>query len=118
MRVALIALLFETVPPKAYGGTERVVHWLVEELTRLGHEVTLYAAGGSKTSARLVKCCHASFRELDIKDFTDTSTDHYIAQLQLAISGIYEHDIVHVHHGTYPFQLTVLEANEQKMPIV
>ena len=53
MRIAQIAPLTEAVPPKLYGGTERVVHWLTEELVALGHEVTLYASGDSCTSARL-----------------------------------------------------------------
>src|SRR4051794_35060475 len=54
MRIAQIAPLAESVPPKLYGGTERVVHWLTEELVALGHEVTLFASGDSKTSANLV----------------------------------------------------------------
>jgi hypothetical protein len=54
MRIAQIAPLAESVPPKLYGGTERVVHWLTEELVRQGHQVTLFASGDSKTSARLV----------------------------------------------------------------
>jgi len=54
MRIAQIAPLAESVPPKLYGGTERVVHWLTEELQGLGHEVTLFASGDSKTSAELV----------------------------------------------------------------
>jgi glycosyltransferase involved in cell wall biosynthesis len=54
MRIAQIAPLAESVPPKLYGGTERVVSWLTEELVRLGHEVTLFASGDSLTNARLV----------------------------------------------------------------
>ena len=54
MRIAQIAPLAESVPPKLYGGTERVVHWLTEELVRQGHQVTLFASGDSKTSARLI----------------------------------------------------------------
>jgi hypothetical protein len=54
MRIAQIAPLFEAVPPKRYGGTERVVHWLTEELVALGHDVTLFASGDSITSAELV----------------------------------------------------------------
>jgi glycosyltransferase involved in cell wall biosynthesis len=53
MRIAQIAPLAESVPPKLYGGTERVVHWLTEELVRQGHEVTLFASGDSRTSATL-----------------------------------------------------------------
>ena len=54
MRIAQIAPLAESVPPKLYGGTERVVAWLIEELIELGHEVTLFASGDSKTRANLV----------------------------------------------------------------
>jgi glycosyltransferase involved in cell wall biosynthesis len=53
MRIAQVAPLAESVPPKLYGGTERVVAWLIDELVNLGHEVTLFASGDSKTSARL-----------------------------------------------------------------
>ena len=54
MRIAQIAPLFESVPPRRYGGTERVVHWLTEELVAMGHDVTLFATGDSTTSAALV----------------------------------------------------------------
>src|ERR1700679_4234450 len=54
MHIAQIAPLTEAVPPKLYGGTERVVSWLTEELIALGHEVTLFASGDSSTSAKLV----------------------------------------------------------------
>src|SRR5579862_173761 len=53
MHIAQVAPLTEAIPPKLYGGTERVVSWLTEELIALGHDVTLYASGDSVTSARL-----------------------------------------------------------------
>jgi hypothetical protein len=53
MRIAQVAPLTEAVPPKLYGGTERVVHWLTEELVALGNDVTLFASGDSRTSAKL-----------------------------------------------------------------
>ena len=53
MRIAQVAPLTEAVPPKLYGGTERVVSWITEELVSLGHDVTLFASGDSKTSAKL-----------------------------------------------------------------
>ena len=53
MRIAQVAPLTEAVPPKLYGGTERVVYWLTEELVALGHDVTLFASGDSCTSAKL-----------------------------------------------------------------
>jgi glycosyltransferase involved in cell wall biosynthesis len=54
MRIAQVAPLAESIPPKLYGGTERVVAWLIEELVKLGHDVTLFASGDSRTSAKLV----------------------------------------------------------------
>ena len=57
MRIAQVAPLYESVPPKQYGGTERVVSYLTEELVRQGHEVTLFASGDSATQARLIPCC-------------------------------------------------------------
>jgi Glycosyltransferase Family 4 len=62
MRIAQIAPLYECVPPKLYGGTERIVSYLTEELVRQGHEVTLFASGDSKTSAKLVPCCDTAVR--------------------------------------------------------
>src|ERR1700756_754589 len=62
MRIAQLAPLAEAVPPKLYGGTERVVSWLTEELVDMGHEVTLFASGDSTTNAALVACSSRSFR--------------------------------------------------------
>jgi hypothetical protein len=57
VRIAQVAPLYESVPPKLYGGTERVVSYLTEELVRLGHDVTLFASGELRTAARLVAAC-------------------------------------------------------------
>ena len=62
MRIAQVAPLYESVPPKYYGGTERVVSYLTEELVRQGHAVTLFASGDSVTKARLVAACPRSLR--------------------------------------------------------
>jgi glycosyltransferase involved in cell wall biosynthesis len=62
LRIAQVAPLYESVPPKGYGGTERVVSYLTEELVRQGHEVTLFASGDSETSAELVAACPRSLR--------------------------------------------------------
>ena len=110
MRIAIIAPLFEHVPPRKYGGTERVVYFMVEELVRLGHTVTLYATRGSRTSARLVECSPTTLRELGIGSDDGGFIDPYTMQLQSAFSGIHEHDVVHIHHGICPFHLTVLES--------
>jgi glycosyltransferase involved in cell wall biosynthesis len=117
MRIALVAPLFEHVPPKNYGGTERVVYFMVEELVRLGHSVTLYATSGSQTSAKLIECSSSTLRDLGIGTGDDECVDPYTSQLKLAFSGIQEHDIVHVHHGTYPFHIEALKAN-QTVPVV
>ena len=69
MKIAQIAPLYERVPPKLYGGTERVVSYLTEELVRQGHDVTLFASGDSKTSAKLVPCCKMALRlDPSVKD--------------------------------------------------
>ena len=62
MRIAQVAPLYESVPPEKYGGTERVVSYLTEELVRRGHDVTLFASGQSRTSARLVACSESALR--------------------------------------------------------
>jgi len=62
MKIAQIAPLAESVPPKLYGGTERVVAWLVDELVNLGHQVTLFASGDSVTSAELIPVCPRALR--------------------------------------------------------
>src|SRR5271154_117915 len=64
MRIAQLAPLWETIPPTHYGGTELVVHLLTEELVHQGHEVVLFAAGGSTTSAMLEVCAEPSLREI------------------------------------------------------
>ena len=62
MKIAQIAPLIESVPPRLYGGTERIVAYLTEELVRQGHEVTLFASGDSLTSAELVPCSERALR--------------------------------------------------------
>jgi hypothetical protein len=63
MRIAQVAPLHECVPPKLYGGTERIVSWLTEELVRQGHDVTLFASGDSRTAAELVPCCDLALQK-------------------------------------------------------
>jgi glycosyltransferase involved in cell wall biosynthesis len=62
MRIAQISPLMESVPPRLYGGTERVVSYLTEELVALGHDVTLFASGDSMTDADFVPCCRSALR--------------------------------------------------------
>jgi hypothetical protein len=62
MKIAQIAPLMESVPPRLYGGTERIVSYLTEELVALGHDVTLFASGDSITTANLVPCVPKALR--------------------------------------------------------
>ena len=62
MKIAQIAPLMESVPPRLYGGTERIVSYLTEELVQLGHDVTLFASGDSVTAADLVACAPVALR--------------------------------------------------------
>ena len=94
MRIAQVAPLYESVPPKYYGGTERVVSYLTEELVRQGHEVTLFASGDSETTARLVAACPRSLR-LD-KQCIDQLA-HHIVMLESVFQRASEFDIVHFH---------------------
>src|SRR5687767_11509801 len=69
LKIAQVAPLSESVPPKLYGGTERVVSYLTDELVRHGHDVTLFASGDSQTSARLVAACPDALRLGGCRDF-------------------------------------------------
>jgi hypothetical protein len=62
MKIAQIAPLIESTPPRLYGGTERVVSYLTEELVNQGHDLTLFASGDSITAADLVPCCTQALR--------------------------------------------------------
>lgn len=94
MKIAQIAPLYESVPPKFYGGTERVVSYLTEELVRLGHDVTLFASGDSVTSANLVKCSERSLR-LDPK--CKDKLAYHIMMLDKVFADHDEFDIFHFH---------------------
>ena len=80
MRIAQIAPLAEAVPPRAYGGTERVVHWLTEELVRQGHKVTLFASADSATSGDLVPCCASGLRDAGVRDHTASQLVRFPAE--------------------------------------
>jgi glycosyltransferase involved in cell wall biosynthesis len=97
VRIAQVAPLFESVPPKYYGGTERVVSYLTEELVRQGHDVTLYASGDSLTKARLVAACRRSLR-LDKKCVDQMA--HHIRMLELVAKDAAGYDLIH-HHIDY-----------------
>ena len=94
MRIAQVAPLIESVPPKLYGGTERVVSWLTEDLVRRGHDVTLFASGDSQTSAELDPVVPRALR-LD-KNVTDYQP-HNMMLVDRVFSRADEFDVIHFH---------------------
>lgn len=103
MKIAQVAPLFESVPPKYYGGTERVVSYLTEELVRQGHEVTLFASGDSVTKAHLIAPCRRSLR-LD-KNCVDQLA-HHILMLEMVFKQAHRFDIIHFHIDYLHFPLS------------
>jgi glycosyltransferase involved in cell wall biosynthesis len=94
MRIAQVAPLYESVPPKLYGGTERVVSHLTEELVRLGHEVTLFASGDSETTARLIAACpRALWRDPDCRE----TLPHHVRLMELVFRDVSRFDVIHFH---------------------
>src|SRR6266581_2885199 len=94
MRIAQVAPLYESVPPKYYGGTERVVSWLTEELVRQGHEVTLFASGDSITAADLVCCSREALRlDPNVRDVIP----YYMLMLDKVRERAGDFDILHFH---------------------
>ena len=102
MKIAQIAPLIESVPPRLYGGTERIVSYLTEELVRCGHDVTLFASADSITSAKLVPCCSRGTR------LVNPAAD-IIAPSMLMIDKVRERandfDILHFHIDLLHFPL-------------
>ena len=94
MRIAQIAPLAESVPPKLYGGTERVVSYLTEELVRLGHAVTLFASGDSETAAELVECAP---RALRLDAAANDPLPHIALMLEQVRARAHEFDVLHFH---------------------
>ena len=104
MKIAQVAPLYESVPPKLYGGTERVVSYLTEELIRQGHQVTLFASGDSVTQARLVQACAHSLR-LDQK--CGDQLAHHIVLLEQVFRQASAFDLIHFHIDYLHFPLSV-----------
>lgn len=102
MRIAQVAPLYESVPPRLYGGTERVVSYLTEELVRLGHEVTLFASGDSITRAKLVSGCAKSL-------WNDPATrdpqPHHVHLMSLVFEDVSRFDVIHFHTDFLHFPL-------------
>jgi glycosyltransferase involved in cell wall biosynthesis len=102
MKIAQIAPLIESVPPRLYGGTERIVSYLTEELVALGHDVTLFASGDSMTSAELATCCPRALR-------LDPTACDFIPHFMLMIDKVRERaeefDVLHFHIDLFHFPL-------------
>src|ERR1044072_351296 len=102
MRIAQIAPLFESVPPRLYGGTERVVSYLTEELVRQGHQVTLFASGDSITSAELVPCIPRALRlDPSVRD----GLPHHMVMLDKVAERAGGFDVLHFHIDYLHFPL-------------
>src|SRR5512135_2974249 len=93
LKIAQVSPLYESVPPKLYGGTERVVSWLTEELVRRGHEVVLFASGDSVTSAKLVPVVDQALR---LGKGMDAIRAH-VLQLGMVQRRAAEFDVIHSH---------------------
>jgi glycosyltransferase involved in cell wall biosynthesis len=102
MQIAQIAPLTEAIPPKLYGGTERVISWLADELVALGHDVVLFASGDSQTSANLEACWPKALR-LD-GSVRDPNALH-MAVLERVRQRAHDFDLLHFHLDYYPFSL-------------
>ena len=102
MRIAQVAPLIERVPPKLYGGTERVVAYLTDELVRQGHDVTLFASGDSRTLARLVPCSREALRlDPGVRD----PLPHAVLQLEAVRRRADRFDVLHFHTDYVHFPL-------------
>jgi glycosyltransferase involved in cell wall biosynthesis len=102
LRIAQIAPLFESVPPRGYGGTERVVSWLTEELVRMGHEVTLFASGDSTTRAHLLSQCK---KALWHDPACLETLSHHVLEMERVFSRAHEFDVLHFHTDYLHFPL-------------
>jgi glycosyltransferase involved in cell wall biosynthesis len=108
LRIAQVAPLYESVPPKLYGGTERVVSYLTEALVAEGHEVTLFASGDSETTARLVPGCPRSLR-LNNHECIDQLAHHF-AMLEEVLERADQFDIIHFHIDYLHFPVAKLSG--------
>jgi glycosyltransferase involved in cell wall biosynthesis len=107
MKIAQVSPLYESVPPKLYGGTERVVAYLTDELIRQGHDVTLFASGDSVTKARLVAACERALRlDASVQD----SLAHHFVQLEQVFDEAENYDLIHFHAGYLHFPLFLRQA--------
>jgi len=108
MKIGQVAPLMESVPPRLYGGTERIVSYLTEELVRMGHEVTLFASGDSVTSAQLTGCVPTALRlDANVRD----PLPYYMLMLDRVRDAAQHFDILHFHIDHFHFPLFKSMAN-------
>ena len=100
MRIAQVAPLFISVPPKLSGGTERVVSYLTEELVAQGHEVTLFASGDSETKAKLVSVCPQALWQPG--NYVEPEP-HFERMMELVFEDVSRFDVLHFHNETLQF---------------
>jgi len=111
MKIAQVAPLWESVPPKLYGGTERIVSYITEELVRMGHDVTLFASGDSETAARLETVCPQALR-LNTGIFNRDAPMIMLQERSLGTTG--DFDVIHSHLDFLAFPL----ARRNPLPVV
>jgi glycosyltransferase involved in cell wall biosynthesis len=114
MRIAQIAPIVERLPPKKYGGTERVIYHLTEELVKKGHEVTLFATGDTQTSARLISVVPRSLREMPGEKDIYGFNVHSLLNMGLAYSMQDQFDVIHDHNA----HMGLPAANIAQTPVV
>lgn len=102
MKIAQVAPLMESVPPRLYGGTERVVSYVTEELVAQGHDVTLFASGDSITAATLEPCCAQALR---LNPAVRDPIPYYMLMLDRVRRRAYEFDIIHFHMDQFHFPI-------------
>jgi glycosyltransferase involved in cell wall biosynthesis len=102
MRIAQVAPLAERCPPRLYGGTERIVSYLTEELVRQGHDVTLFASGDSRTSAKLVRCSDMALR---LNPAVKDHTPYHLVMLDEVRRRADDFDVIHFHIDLLHFPL-------------
>src|SRR6202034_1845779 len=102
MKIAQVAPLIESVPPRLYGGTERIASYLTEGLVGLGHDVTLFASGDSITSAELVPCCT---RALRLDPAVRDTLPYFMTMIDKVRERAEEFDVLHFHIDVFHFPL-------------
>lgn len=107
LRIAQIAPLIESVPPRLYGGTERIVSYLTEELVAMGHDVTLFASGDSITSASLAPVCQQALR---LNPAIADTVPYYMLMLKEVRARARDFDILHFHIDQFHFPLFSQQA--------